>query len=150
MRATPLQYGGVHCPHAARSEEFVKKGDEPFQAVAVGVREAQQKVDVVEPVADFVARSLRARQSDFSRVALFHQLPELGAGVRGAQLRGVRHLPGQHRFPSVCETVKDLSSLRGQLLDASLEVGGLLVDELLQVLDGLAERRFHQDATGEH
>ena len=46
--------------------------------------------------------------------------------------------------------MKNLPSLRRQFLDTSLDVGSLLVDELLQVLDRVAERRFHQDATGEH
>ena len=127
----------------------MKKCDEPFQALAVGAREAQHVVDVVEPIADLVSRPLRSRQSDLLGVAPFDELLELGAGMGGAQLRGTGHLLRQHRCPPVRETVKYLAGLNRQFLDSGLEVRGLLVDELFKVLECGPEGRFDEHSAGE-
>ena len=144
------QYLRVHRPHPRRTEEIVQEEDEPFQTIAARARETQQIVDVVEPVADLVSDPFRGRQPHFPGIALLHELLELGADVRGGQLRGAGQLLRQHRPPAFRETVEDLAGLDRQLLDPGLEIGRLFVDEPLQIFEGGPERRFDQHPTGEH
>ena len=117
LRSQHRQCGRIHFSHAGRSEEIVQEGDESLETITPRVREAQQVVDIVESVADFVSRPTRARQTGLSRIASVHELLELGTGVRGTQARRAGHFLRQHRRPSVRETMEHLSSLRRQRLD---------------------------------
>ena len=67
----------------------------------------------------------------------------------GGQLRGTGHLLRQHRRPPIREAVKYIEGLNRQFLDSGLEVRGLLVDELLEVLECGPEGRFDEHSAGE-
>ena len=150
LPAQPRQHRRIHLPHSGRAEEIVKEGDEPFQTNALRAREAQQVVDVVETIADLVPHPLRLRQANFPCIALLHELPELGACVRGAELRGPGHLLRQHRSPPFRETVEHLARLDRQFLDPGFEVRCLFVDESFQIFESGTERRLDQHSTGKH